>query len=241
MSNVSRLYVKWLMVAAALSMVAVVSIPVRGQSAPSAAPLGGGVVDDWSHHRLIFSNPGTEQDAITNGNYSRWWQIVNEPRYALQQAKRSSGTKTIDETSVGVDVRGANVREEPGIEEFGRLGFEPIEQRRVDRGIPEKLRPLGDLNKDWSEPLAVGQVQPDTYPAKFSFTTNTFSCTSDFVVYPTGVLGSDTKATIVAYNELYGTSGPSGTGCGARLARLSRFRRCIGPSTRALPRSQRLR
>jgi hypothetical protein len=30
---------------------------------------GRGVPEDWSHHHLIFSNPGTEEDAIANGTH----------------------------------------------------------------------------------------------------------------------------------------------------------------------------
>lgn len=206
------------LVSVTFAVLAAFSSPMHGQSTQPASPINGGTVDDWSHHRLIYSDPGTERDAIKNGNYSHWWQVVNQSRYAMQQTKRNIGTKTLDETSVGVDVRGARLREEPVAPEVEHLGFEPIEPigpRRVFPGIPEWLRPVGDLKTDWSEALEVGQVQPNTYPAKFSFTTNTASCTNDFVVYPTGALGSNTKATIVAYNELYGTSGPSGTGCGA--------------------------
>ncbi len=58
-------------------------------------------------------------------------------------------------------------------------------------------------------------MQPNAYPAKFSFSTSGASCASDFVVYPTGTAVSSTQASIAAYNELYGTSGPNGTGCGA--------------------------
>lgn len=49
------------------------------------------------------------------------------------------------------------------------------------------------------------------YPAKYSFSTTTALC-SDFVVYPTGLAGGSTQATIVAYNNLYGgTCGSAAT------------------------------
>ncbi len=47
-----------------------------------------------------------------------------------------------------------------------------------------------------------GTVQPNMWPAKFSFSTTTASC-SDFVVYPTGVAGATGAANIVAYSNLY--------------------------------------
>jgi hypothetical protein len=43
----------------------------------------------------------------------------------------------------------------------------------------------GGLKKDWAENfLADGQVQPNTYPAKWSFSTTTASCSNDFVFIP---------------------------------------------------------
>ena len=45
-------------------------------------------------------------------------------------------------------------------------------------------------------------VQPNAYPAKFSFGTASASC-ADFVVYPTGAAGAANAANIVAYNNLY--------------------------------------
>jgi hypothetical protein len=55
-----------------------------------------------------------------------------------------------------------------------------------------------------------GAVQPNAYPAKFSFSTSTANCANDFVVYPTGVNGAANAANIIAYNNLY-TTGCSGT------------------------------
>jgi len=52
-----------------------------------------GVPDDWTHHYLVFSNPGTEADAIKNGTYDQWLKVANDPRYALQLIKRSGGVR----------------------------------------------------------------------------------------------------------------------------------------------------
>ena len=84
------------------------------------------------------------------------------------------------------------------------------------RGAGPHQEPTATIHKDWSKALSTGIVNPNTFPAKFSFNTTAFSCASDYVVYPTGSAGvGTTQATILAYNELYGTSGPSGTGCGS--------------------------
>ena len=63
-------------------------------------------------------------------------------------------------------------------------------------------------------------VQPNMYPAKYSFSATTASC-SDFVVYPTGTAGATGAASIVAFSNLY-------SGCSR-----APFRRSIGPITRA--------
>ena len=48
-----------------------------------------GVPDDWSHHHLIFSNPGTFADAMKNGTFLEWYKTVNDPRFQMQQMKRN--------------------------------------------------------------------------------------------------------------------------------------------------------
>jgi len=139
---------------------------------------------DWSHHHLIFSNPGTEEEAIAKGTHDRWLKIVNDPRYILQQMKRSSGVKAL---------RG------PETASWGQ----EAKTESIKKGKGTKIR------KDWSEPLAAGQVQPNMYPAKYSFSITTASCSTDFVVYPTGVAGAGAAASIIAYNDLYSGCAPA--------------------------------
>ena len=66
--------------------------PAVAQQDPQSIEVGGvritGLPDDWSHHHLIFSNPGTEQEALAKGTYERWLSVVNDPRYVIQQLKR---------------------------------------------------------------------------------------------------------------------------------------------------------
>ncbi len=51
--------------------------------APSEITVNGvhmkGVPTDWSHRHVVFSNPGTEADAIKRGTHDRWLKIVNDP------------------------------------------------------------------------------------------------------------------------------------------------------------------
>jgi len=81
------------------------------------------------------------------------------------------------------------------------------------------LRSLGlqaggnKIHRDWSQNLGSGASPgAGNYPAKFSFNTSTANCGSatkpDYVVYSTGLLGSGTQASVVAYDNIYvGCSG----------------------------------
>ena len=66
------------------------------------------------------------------------------------------------------------------------------------------------LKRDWSENMGTGAtVGAGQYPGKFGFDVTTSSCANDFVVFNTGLAGSGTQASIIAYNNLY--SGCGGT------------------------------
>jgi len=193
-------------VAIAFGMLIAYGIPMSGQeallqkeaSAPKPAPAmnevlrhniedwvrqGRGVPEDWSNHHLIFSNPGTEEDAIKNGTHDRWLKIVNDPRYILQQMKRSSGVKALAD---------------PETASLGQAKTESIKKEKTKEGM-------------WTEPLiGGGQTQPNMWPGKFSFSTTVASCSADFVVYPTGVAGATGKApNIIAYTDLYSGCAPA--------------------------------
>ena len=90
----------WVALAAMLGC----AVPLRSQEAadhvaasqelasPSLAnPEAGnrGLAADWTHRHQIFSEPGTSDEALRNGTYDRWLKITGEPRYAMQQLRRS--------------------------------------------------------------------------------------------------------------------------------------------------------
>jgi hypothetical protein len=173
--------------------------PVRGQGAqatPVEITVGGvkltGVPNDWSTRHLVFSNPGTEQEAIANGKHDQWLRIVNEPRYIIQQLQRHA------------PVQG------PAAAQIAALEVPPAglsATQTTSAAEPDKRR---KIQKDWSEAMGSNEgYGANMFPAKWSFSTTTASC-SDFVVFPTGSEGSATTATIMAYTNLYGT-GCSGT------------------------------
>jgi hypothetical protein len=169
---------------AGVALLAVASLPAFAQAGP---PVTTGRPTDWTHHHLVFSDPGpaadehAKENERSKGNDSHLQDVRNSTRYALHQMRR-----------------------------------DPSRRPNVSPGGGPHVESTSTIHKDWSETLGKGLVNPNTFPAKFSFNTNAYSCTSDFIVYPTGAAGSGTtQSTILAYNELYGTSGPSGTGCGA--------------------------
>ena len=57
---------------------------------------GRGLPDDWTHHHLVFSNPGTAEQAMDNGTFERWLKVINEPRYTMQQIKRIGTTRAAE-------------------------------------------------------------------------------------------------------------------------------------------------
>lgn len=71
-----------------------------------------------------------------------------------------------------------------------------------------------NTDADWSEDLGSGaSVGAGNFPAKYTFQITTANCASagtpDYVVFPTGLVGSSSQASIVGFDNLY--SGCSGT------------------------------
>jgi hypothetical protein len=95
-------------------------------------------------------------------------------------------------------------------QEVYRQGQSKVLNPEVSSLIPESSAP----RPDWSQTLG-GTAAPGrgNYPAKFSFSSATANCgsatTPDYVVYTTGATGSATRATVVAFDNLY--SGCGGT------------------------------
>jgi hypothetical protein len=84
---------------ASFALFAVAVVMVMGfslsASAQTASNQSSGWVDDWTHHRVVFSNPGSYTDALKNGTAERWQRITSSPRYQLQQLKRSSTARAL--------------------------------------------------------------------------------------------------------------------------------------------------
>jgi hypothetical protein len=179
-------------------------IPARGQRTPAAET---GVVDDWSHHHLIFSHPGTAEEAANSDAYDRWAATVGDTRYRLQQRKRNAAlgaASWVAESRLPRGLAPSALPFDDDFEDDSRSDGEPGRARR--RG-----RRHNDFHADWSMNMGSGaSAGLVVFPAKFSFSTTTANCGSatkpDFVVFNTGLAGSATQASIIAYDNLY-------TGC----------------------------
>ena len=108
------------------------SVLTHGQTALKQAV---GLPDDWSHHHLVFSNPGTAEDAWKNGTYDQWLKIINDPRYQMQQIKRSGIQR-------GVAAAPNTAAETPTLSGT-ELAPEPITAAAAKK-------PKAKLTKDWS-------------------------------------------------------------------------------------------
>jgi len=130
---------------------------------------------DWSQHHLIFSKPATAEQAR---------RVERDPRYWQQQNRQSP--ISLLETETG---RALGPEVQPGLTPLSLQGQEN--------------------NKDWSQNLGSGAtVGATNYPAKYGFQGTTATCAGgatqpDFVVYGTGLAGSATQASIVAYDNIY--------------------------------------
>ena len=133
-----------------------------------------GVPTDWSHHHVIFSEPGTERAANEALNDPRYWQQW----YRRHVSRMLSPQADVVPTELSTD-----------------------RQSTSKQGL-------------WSENMGTGaSVGAGNYPAKYSFNINTANCGNatqpDFVVFSTGLASSATKASLVAFDNLY--SGCTGT------------------------------
>ena len=185
---------------------------VRAQDARNAET---GVPQDWSHRHVVFSNPGTAEEAIAKGTYGEWLKITSEPRFQLQRMKKEAAAKANlnpaqllgPVTEAAAEVEGArdDAEEATGITEDGSVQGE-IGQRFRRRPTPRLLH--NNLKTDWSVNLGAGAtVGQGMFPAKFSFNPTIASCATDFVVFNTSLAGAAGQASIIAFNNLY-------SGCG---------------------------
>ena len=147
---------------------------------PVRTPVLEGLPMDWTHRHVIFSQPATAEQARL---------LADDPRFWQQEYRRRALRVVFGETT--------------STEQANSLGF-------AFKGIS-----AAKVHRDWSQDLGTGaSVGAGNYPAKYGFHLTTANCASpgppDFVVFGTGLFGSATQASVVAYDNLY-SPGCTGT------------------------------
>jgi hypothetical protein len=152
-----------------------------GQSA-SAPRAGIPVPTDWSHRHVIFSRPGTTEQAARVEKDPRYWQ----QRYRSQLPLRAPAVENGDAFA------------QPS----------PIESQREPESKNRKLH--RDWAVSMGSGASSGADNfPATFSTLQNTASCGSAAQPDFVIYNTGLVGSATQASIVAYDNLY--SGCGGT------------------------------
>ena len=240
MKNSRALFSRALIVPTALVTMLGFTLSTRGQEAqtpdgptPNAtAGQGGGLASDWSHHHVIFSDPGTADEALQKGTYDRWLRITNDPRNTTQQLKRSGAGPNPGIIGQLSPAYGEVVLEpggdEDAVDPATPTTVEDFPGGRLPRGLAHVLIPpashqsrpalprtpvnprarkLNRIQKDWSETMGNDATTGlGSFPA--TFTSTSASCTADFAVYNTSLAGSSSQASIAAFNQLYSGCSP---------------------------------
>jgi hypothetical protein len=157
------------------------------------------MVQDWSHHHVVFSNPTTVEQGMRVRQDPRYWQqhFRRTVRQAVPAVEAAEDSR-LDEQEDGVGA---------GDDWLGDLF-------RWRRHRHHRPNPPNTLKRDWAMSLGPNAtVGAGNYAAKFSFNISSANCGGaaqpDFVVFNTSIQGSDTQASIVAFDNLY--SGCAGT------------------------------
>jgi len=134
------------------------------------------VITDWSHSHVIFSKPATAEQAA---------RLERDPRYRQQRLREAQAGRAL----------------------APQAGYSSKLSAYRERNRTHGKNPA--INEDWSLDLGTGaSVGATNYPAKVAFQGTNAVCAGgatqpDFVVYPTGLTGSATQASIVAFDNLY--------------------------------------
>ena len=118
---------------------------VAAQQMPSMEQ---GIPSDWSMHHVIFSNPGTEQEAVANGTYERWLKVVNDQRYIFQQLKRGEpvqgpAAEAVAAIEAQTRAQGRSMPLQPGgIGNIGNGQLKGLWRENMGTGAKCRRRPL---------------------------------------------------------------------------------------------------
>jgi hypothetical protein len=169
----------------AVGLLAGLNVLISGLPTPG---LMTGFVDDWSHHHVVYTNPGTAADALAQGRFEQWYVTANNPRYIMQEMRRHPMLRAM-EAAPDFASRMALLRS-PSVDS--------------DAMANARRPPEVTLTNDWNVDVGPIGVGTGNFPAKFSF--NGGVSASDLAVFNTSEPGSGTSATLIGLDNLYVTS-----------------------------------
>ena len=163
-----------------------------------------GIPKDWSMHHVVFSKPH---------NAAQQQKLANNPRYILQQQIRAAMAAP---PSLPAPLAATERPDPPEV-------FPAYNGGPLPRGIHQALiPPTGKeavpngkgkkrFHKDWSVGIGSnGTTGVGQFPATYTQTAS--PCGSDIAIYNTGLGGSVSQATVVAYNNIYASCGTAPIG-----------------------------
>jgi len=128
-----------------------------------------GSPEDWTHHYVKFSDPGTEEEAIRQGRHAEWLRTVNDPRYILHAIKRHipvQGPVAADvaerealQARAGADLRAATDSATHAAGEQSqdpRASSDPFRPPVWRRPPVRRPKDAPESKKDWNIPLPTG-------------------------------------------------------------------------------------
>jgi hypothetical protein len=184
-----------LQLAGVIMVAALASSPCFAQSETDGFP------EDWTHHHVVFSDPGSLHDASGRASFDAWYKVVTDPRFTYQQHKRGEHRRPDSD-----------------------------QDRDKDRG-DNGLETPPPLDRDWSASLGGAGVAPGMFPAKWTFSTTAAPSCTDFVVFPVNKAGvSGSQPNIVGYKNLYVNAGATGF-CSGLTAPTVLFSYFVGTGT----------
>jgi len=181
--------------AVALALVLGSALLLSGQDSTTKR----GLPKDWSTHHVVYSKPGANVPA------ARLQKLLHDPRYILQQELRAAMAAP---PSLPAPLAALNDDGPADISPANANG--PLPRGLMKALIPptgKEAVPAPDtqhhrIHKDWSVGLGSnGTTGVGQFPATFTGTPE--PCITDYAVYNTGLGGSGSQATLVAFNNIY--------------------------------------
>jgi len=191
-------YSKLWTTAVALALVLGSALMLSGQDVKKR-----GIPKDWSMHHLVFSKPGVSVPA------ARLQKLLKDPRYIIQQELRAAmaappslpAPLVATENSSGADDRPLSSATGPLPRGLTKALIPPTGKEALPTSPDKKHR---RIHKDWSVSEGTnGTTGVGQFPATFTQTAT--PCATDLAIYNTGLGGSASQATVVAYYNIYAT------------------------------------